>query len=182
MQNKVFIFTENDLLHYANMYSAKYHRHATSCFDKTTGVFTTDNHGHFERVIVNNILDYLLDNTKDNSLCREVDLNEIIDEDKFTSDIDGELKEFIHQLFHYNCAVVNINYHRIDEQNFLFINIIPSDPQCINISFNMTISWYKDRGRTEIMHFNGRPMQRKEFAICVTLIQCAIPELDMFSY
>ena len=181
MQNKVFIFTENDLLHYANMYSAKYHRHTASCFDKTTGVFTTDNHGHFERVIVNNILDYLLDNTKDNSICEDVDISEFIDENKLTSDIDDELKEFIHELF-YNYAVVNINYHRIDEQNFLFINIIPSDPQCINISINMTISWYKDRGRTEIMHFNGKPMQRKEFAICVTLIQCAIPELDMFSY
>ena len=179
---KEFIFTENDLLHYANMYNEKYHRHAASCFDKTTGVFTTDNHGHFERIIENNIVEYLIDNTKDNSLCREVDLNEIIDEDKFTSDIDGELKEFIHRLFYYNYAVVNINYHRIDEQKFLFINIIPSDPQCINMSINMTISWYKDRGRTEIMHFNGRPMQIKEFAICVTLIQCAIPELDMFSY
>lgn len=179
---KTFIFTENDLLHYANMYNEKYHRHAASCFDKTTGVFTTDNHGHFERIIENNIVEYLIDNTKDNSLCREVDLNEIIDEDKFTSDIDGELKEFIHRLFYYNYAVVNINYHRIDEQKFLFINIIPSDPQCINMSINMTISWYKDRGRTEIMHFNGRPMQIKEFAICVTLIQCAIPELDMFSY
>ena len=182
MQNKVFIFTENDLMQYANMYNEKHHRHAASCFDKTTGVFTTDNHGHFERIIENNIVEYLIDNTKDNSLCREVDLNEIIDEDKFTSDIDGELKEFIHRLFYYNYAVVNINYHRIDEQKFLFINIIPSDPQCINMSINMTISWYKDRGRTEIMHFNGRPMQIKEFAICVTLIQCAIPELDMFSY
>ena len=84
MQNKVFIFTENDLIHYANMYNLLNHRHAASCFDKTTGIFTNDNHGHFERIIINNILDYLLDNTKDNSLCREVDLNEIIDEDKFT--------------------------------------------------------------------------------------------------
>ena len=41
MQNKVFIFTENDLLHYANMYSAKYHRHTASCFDKTTGILTS---------------------------------------------------------------------------------------------------------------------------------------------
>lgn len=179
---KVFIFTENDLIHYANMYNEKHHRYAASCFDKTTGVFTTDNHGHFERVIVNNILDYLIDNTKNNSICKEVDLNEIIDEDKFTSDIEGELKEFIHQLFYYNYAVVNINYHRIDEQNFLFINIIPSDPQCINISINMTVSWYKDRGRTEVLHFNGKPCTRKEFVICMSLVQFAIPELNMFSY
>ncbi len=177
---KAFIFTENDLLHYANMYSERYHVDG-SCFDKKSGEFV-DHHGHFERIIVNNIVEYLIDNTKNSSLCREVDLNEVVDEDKFTSDIDDELKEFIHQLFHYNCAVVNINYHRIDEQKFMFINIIPSDPQCINISINMTISWYKDRGHTEIMHFNGRPMQRKEFVICMTLVQCAIPELDMFSY
>ena len=177
---KVFIFTENDLIHYADSYGNKKYNRYASCFDKTTGNFI-DHHGHFERIIINNIVEYLEDNTRDNSLCREVDLSEFIDEDKFTSDIDDELKEFIHELF-YNYAVVNINYHRIDEQKILFINIIPSDPQCINISFNMTISWYKDRGRTEIMHFNGRPMQRKEFAICVTLIQCAIPELDMFSY
>ena len=177
---KVFIFTENDLIHYADSYGNKKYNRYASCFDKTTGNFI-DHHGHFERIIINNIVEYLEDNTRDNSLCREVDLSEFIDEDKFTSDMDDELKEFIHELF-YNYAVVNINYHRIDEQNFLFINIIPSDPQCINISFNMTISWYKDRGRTEIMHFNGRPMQRKEFAICVTLIQCAIPDLNMFSY
>ena len=177
---KVFIFTENDLIHYADSYGNKKYNRYASCFDKTTGNFI-DHHGHFERIIINNIVEYLEDNTRDNSLCREVDLSEFIDEDKFTSDMDDELKEFIHELF-YNYVVVNINYHRIDEQKFLFINIIPSDPQCINISFNMTISWYKDRGRTEIMHFNGRPMQRKEFAICVTLIQCAIPELDMFSY
>lgn len=177
---KVFIFTENDLIHYADSYGNKKYNRYASCFDKTTGNFI-DHHGHFERIIINNIVEYLEDNTRDNSLCREVDLSEFIDEDKFTSDIDDELKEFIHELF-YNYVVVNINYHRINEQKFLFINIIPSDPQCINISFNMTISWYKDRGRTEIMHFNGRPMQRKEFAICVTLIQCAIPDLDMFSY
>ena len=177
---KVFIFTENDLIHYADSYGNKKYNRYASCFDKTTGNFI-DHHGHFERIIINNIVEYLEDNTRDNSLCREVDLSEFIDEDKFTSDMDDELKEFIHELF-YNYVVVNINYHRIDEQKFLFINIIPSDPQCINISFNMTISWYKDRGRTEIMHFNGRPMQRKEFAICVTLIQCAIPDLDMFSY
>ena len=177
---KVFIFTENDLIHYADSYGNKKYNRYASCFDKTTGNFI-DHHGHFERIIINNIVEYLEDNTRDNYLCREVDLSEFIDEDKFTSDMDDELKEFIHELF-YNYAVVNINYHRIDEQNFLFINIIPSDPQCINISINMTVSWYKDRGRTEIMHFNGRPMQRKEFAICVTLIQCAIPDLDMFSY
>ena len=177
---KVFIFTENDLIHYADSYGNKKYNRYASCFDKTTGNFI-DHHGHFERIIINNIVEYLEDNTRDNSLCREVDLSEFIDEDKFTSDMDDELKEFIHELF-YNYAVVNINYHRIDEQKFMFINIIPSDPQCINISINMTVSWYKDRGRTEIMHFNGRPMQRKEFAICVTLIQCAIPELDMFSY
>ena len=180
MQIKPSIFTENDLIHYADSYGNKKYNRYASCFDKTTGNFI-DHHGHFERIIINNIVEYLEDNTRDNYLCREVDLSEFIDEDKFTSDIDDELKEFIHELF-YNYAVVNINYHRIDEQKFLFINIIPSDPQCINISFNMTISWYKDRGRTEIMHFNGRPMQRKEFAICVTLIQCAIQELDMFSY
>ena len=177
---KVFIFTENDLIHYADSYGNKKYNRYASCFDKTTGNFI-DHHGHFERIIINNIVEYLEDNTKDNSICEDVDLSEFIDEDKFTSDMDDELKEFIHELF-YNYAVVNINYHRIDEQKFLFINIIPSDPQCINISINMTISWYKDRGRTEIMHFNGRPMQRKEFAICVTLIQCAIPDLDMFSY
>ena len=177
---KVFIFTENDLIHYADSYGNKKYNRYASCFDKTTGNFI-DHHGHFERIIINNIVEYLEDNTRDNSLCREVDISEFIDEDKFTSDMDDELKEFIHELF-YNYVVVNINYHRINEQKFLFINIIPSDPQCINISFNMTISWYKDRGRTEIMHFNGRPMQRKEFAICVTLIQCAIPDLDMFSY
>ena len=180
MQIKPSLFTENDLIHYADSYGNKKYNRYASCFDKTTGNFI-DHHGHFERIIINNIVEYLEDNTRDNSLCREVDLSEFIDEDKFTSDIDDELKEFIHELF-YNYAVVNINYHRIDEQKFLFINIIPSDPQCINISINMTVSWYKDRGRTEIMHFNGRPMQRKEFAICVTLIQCAIPELDMFSY
>ena len=180
MQNKVFIFTENDLIHYADSYGNKKYNRYASCFDKTTGNFI-DHHGHFERIIINNIVEYLEDNTRDNSLCREVDISEFIDEDKFTSDMDDELKEFIHELF-YNYVVVNINYHRIDEQKFLFINIIPSDPQCINISINMTVSWYKDRGRTEIMHFNGRPMQRKEFAICVTLIQCAIPELDMFNY
>ena len=177
---KVFIFTENDLIHYADSYGNKKYNRYASCFDKTTGNFI-DHHGHFERIIINNIVEYLEDNTRDNYLCREVDLSEFIDEDKFTSDMDDELKEFIHELF-YNYAVVNINYHRIDEQKFMFINIIPSDPQCINISINMTVSWYKDRGRTEIMHFNGRPMQRKEFAICVTLIQCAIPDLDMFSY
>lgn len=180
MQIKPSIFTENDLIHYADSYGNKKYNRYASCFDKTTGNFI-DHHGHFERIIINNIVEYLEDNTRDNSLCREVDLSEFIDEDKFTSDIDDELKEFIHELF-YNYAVVNINYHRIDEQKFMFINIIPSDPQCINISINMTVSWYKDRGRTEIMHFNGRPMQRKEFAICVTLIQCAIPDLNMFSY
>ena len=177
---KVFIFTENDLIHYADSYGNKKYNRYASCFDKTTGNFI-DHHGHFERIIINNIVEYLEDNTKDNSICEDVDISEFIDEDKFTSDIDDELKEFIHELF-YNYAVVNINYHRIDEQKFLFINIIPSDPQCINISINMTISWYKDRGRTEIMHFNGRPATRKEFVICMTLIQCAIPELDMFSY
>lgn len=180
MQIKPSIFTENDLIYYADSYGNKKYNRYASCFDKTTGNFI-DHHGHFERIIINNIVEYLEDNTRDNSLCREVDISEFIDEDKFTSDIDDELKEFIHELF-YNYAVVNINYHRIDEQKFLFINIIPSDPQCINISINMTISWYKDRGHTEIMHFNGRPMQRKEFAICVTLIQCAFPDLDMFSY
>ena len=179
MENKVFIFTENDLMHYTNMYSEKYHVDG-SCFDKKSGEFV-DHHGHFERIIINNIVEYLINNTKNNSITKEVDLSEFIDEFKFTLDIEDELKEFIHLLF-YMLAVVNINYHIIDEQKFLFINIIPSDPQAADMSISMTVSWYKDRGRTEIMHFNGRPMQRKEFAICVTLIQCAIPDLDMFSY
>ena len=180
MQIKPSLFTENDLIHYADSYGNKKYNRYASCFDKTTGNFI-DHHGHFERIIINNIVEYLEDNTRDNSLCREVDLSEFIDEDKFTSDIDDELKEFIHELF-YNYAVVNINYHRINEQKFLFINIIPSDPQCINISINMTISWYKDRGRTEVLHFNGKPCTRKEFVICMSLVQFAIPELNMFSY
>ena len=45
MQNKTSLFTENDLIHYADSYGNKKYNRYASCFDKTTGVFTNDNHG-----------------------------------------------------------------------------------------------------------------------------------------
>lgn len=181
MQIKPSLFTENDLIHYADSYGNKKYNRYTSCFDKTTGEFI-DHHGHFERIIVNNIVEYLEDNTRCDSICKEVTLEDFIPEEKITDvDTSMEIKNFIHELY-YNSMIVNINYHRIDEQKFLFINIIPSDPQAIKMSIDMTISWYKDRGHTEVLHFNGKPATRKEFVICMSLVQFAIPELDMFSY